>query len=165
MLAKLLGLSAALGCLIVFQDDPENLNLQLRYQRPIENGGIEQRIRVESWIPTETAIIVCDVWDKHHCLNAVRRMEEFLPRMNDVLTKAREKGIVIIHAPSDCMPAYEGTAARQRAIDAPKQPTFRKTLNIGAQEFPQSSNPSIPSISQMAAKTMIRKNTPVGRQS
>src|SRR5688500_19704306 len=27
----------------------------------------------ESWDPKKTAIIVCDVWDSHHCLNAVRR--------------------------------------------------------------------------------------------
>ena len=26
--------------------------------------------------PAETAVIVCDVWDAHHCLNAVRRVKE-----------------------------------------------------------------------------------------
>jgi nicotinamidase-related amidase len=39
--------------------------------------------------------------------------------MNDVLKEARRKGSIIIHSPSDCMPAYEGHAARQRAIETP----------------------------------------------
>jgi hypothetical protein len=57
----------------------------------------------ESWNPKETAIIVCDVWDSHHCLNAVRRVMEMAPRMNQVLEKARGQGVLIIHAPSGCM--------------------------------------------------------------
>ena len=55
-------------------------------------------------------MIVCDVWDLHHCLNAVRRLEQFAPRLNEVLAEARRRGCTIIHAPSDCiptdMPAY-----------------------------------------------------------
>ncbi len=102
--------------------------LTLRRQEKSETND-NQHVRTtkaESWSPAETAVIVCDVWDKHHSLNAVRRMEEFLPRMNDVLKEARRKGSVIIHSPSDCMPAYEGHAARQRAIETPAakvQPT------------------------------------------
>ena len=33
----------------------------------------------DSWNPKQTAIIVCDMWDAHHCLNAVRRVEEMAP--------------------------------------------------------------------------------------
>src|SRR4051812_6902920 len=53
----------------------------------------------EAWQPNETAIIVCDMWDSHHCLNAVRRCVEVAPRMNEVLKSARGKGMLIIHAP------------------------------------------------------------------
>ena len=79
----------------------------------------------ETWSPKETAFIVCDVWDKHHCLNAVRRLEEFAPRLNQVLSEARRRGAIIIHSPSDCMPAYDSHPARKRAIAVPqsgKQP-------------------------------------------
>lgn len=76
--------------------------------------------RQEEWSATETAFIVCDTWDAHHSINAVRRLDEFAPRMNAVLTEARARGALIIHAPSDCMPAYAGHPARQRAIDAPR---------------------------------------------
>ena len=99
----------------------DDFTLSLRRQQKSEAND-QQFVRItekESWSPAETAVIVCDVWDKHHSINAVRRMEEFLPRMNEVLKEARRKGSVIIHSPSDCMPAYEGNAARQRAIETP----------------------------------------------
>ena len=99
----------------------DDFMLSLRRQQKSEAND-QQFVRItekESWSPAETAVIVCDVWDKHHSINAVRRMEEFLPRMNDVLKEARRKGSVIIHSPSDCMPAYEGHVARERAIETP----------------------------------------------
>lgn len=74
----------------------------------------------ESWEPAQTAIIVCDMWDLHHCKNAVIREAEMAPRMNEVIAKARDCGVLVIHAPSDCMKAYEGTPARERARSAPK---------------------------------------------
>jgi sugar lactone lactonase YvrE/type 1 glutamine amidotransferase/nicotinamidase-related amidase len=100
----------------------EDLQLSLRFQQEssLHSGRFHQLTRDEVWKPEETAIIVCDVWDLHHCLNAVRRLEEFVPRLNDVLTKARAQGVTIIHAPSDCMPAYANHPARQRAISAPR---------------------------------------------
>ena len=56
----------------------------------------------------------------HHCLNAVRRLEQFAPRLNEVLTVARDRGVTIIHAPSDCMEAYVDHPARHRAQQAPR---------------------------------------------
>lgn len=73
----------------------------------------------EAWLPSRTAIIVCDMWDLHHCKNAVTREVEMAPRMNEVLEKARKDGVLIIHAPSSCMKPYEGTPARERAKTAP----------------------------------------------
>ena len=73
----------------------------------------------ESWQPARTAIIVCDMWDLHHCKNAVTREGEMAPRFNEVLEKARKDGMLIIHAPSSCMKPYEGTQARERAKSAP----------------------------------------------
>jgi len=73
----------------------------------------------EKWLPSRTAIIVCDMWDLHHCKNAVVREGEMAPRMNEVLEKARAAGVLIIHAPSSCMKPYEGKPARERALKAP----------------------------------------------
>ena len=83
------------------------------------SGFFKQTVREATWDAQETAVIVCDVWDYHHCLNAVRRLEEFAPRMNDVLKDARMHGATVIHSPSDCMAAYETHPARKRAVEAP----------------------------------------------
>jgi nicotinamidase-related amidase len=40
--------------------------------------------------------------------------------MNTVISAARSLGVMIIHAPSDTMPFYEGTQWRQRMQQAPK---------------------------------------------
>jgi nicotinamidase-related amidase len=102
----------------------ETVSLKLRSRVPTREEATKGEVsRVEvvqnRWDFEQTAVIVCDVWDAHHCLNAVRRLEEFAPRMNDVLKEARKRGATIIHSPSDCMAAYEDHAARKRAIAAP----------------------------------------------
>ena len=95
------------------------IDVQLRYQQESANGLFETKSRSESWQPQQTAVIVCDCWDAHHCLNAVRRLEQFAPILNNVLKEARNRGATIIHAPSDCMNAYSDHPARQRAIAVP----------------------------------------------
>ncbi len=88
------------------------------------NGVWAEQVTVEKWRPEETAVIVCDVWDAHHCLNAVRRIEEMAPRMNELLENARSRGVLVIHAPSDCMASYEKHPARLRAKQAPAAPNL-----------------------------------------
>lgn len=95
--------------------------LQTQYQTEtsVHSGDFEIRHKDQDWSATETAIIVCDVWDYHHSANAASRLNEFVSRLDDVLASARDKGVTIIHSPSDCMPAYENHPARDRAISAP----------------------------------------------
>ena len=93
--------------------------LSLRRQQP----GSEDRAfwrTVESpaaWKASETAVIVCDVWDLHHCRRAVERLEEFAPRIAKLCDTVRAAGGTVIHAPSDCMEAYAGNPARQRVLE------------------------------------------------
>lgn len=91
---------------------PLALNLQTR-----GSSGAKQNTP-EKWVPSATALIVCDMWDLHHCKNATMREAEMVPRMNDVLQKARDLGVLVIHAPSSCMKHYEGMPARERARTA-----------------------------------------------
>lgn len=72
------------------------------------------------WDPHKTAIIICDMWDKHWCQGASNRVAEMAPVMNEVVKAARNKGVFIIHAPSDTMKYYEGTPQRKRAQEAPE---------------------------------------------
>lgn len=90
----------------------------------------------ESWLPARTALIVCDMWDLHHCKNAVIREGEMAPRLNEVLEKARREGVLIIHAPSSCMAAYEGTPARQRAQSAPTAMTLPDKIGDWCRQIP-----------------------------
>jgi nicotinamidase-related amidase len=75
------------------------------------------------WDPKKTAIVICDMWDKHWCEGATRRVAEMAPRINDVITEARKRGVLIIHAPSRALEFYEETPQRQVARNAPKVET------------------------------------------
>src|SRR4051794_20071795 len=88
--------------------------------RVAERDAFAVREATETWDPKQTAVIVCDVWDAHHCLNAVRRVEEMAPRMNQFIGEARRRGALVIHAPSGCMEPYKSHPGRKRAQDAPK---------------------------------------------
>ena len=104
---------------VVSADDLE-LSLRSQTETSDDSGRYHPLTKPTTWKPSETAVIVCDVWDLHHSLNAVRRVEEFAPRLNKLLKEARKRGATIIHSPSDCMAAYEEHPARHRAINAPQ---------------------------------------------
>ena len=58
------------------------------------------------------------MWDDHHCKIAAQRVGVMAPRMNQVLTAARDRGVMIIHAPSETMNIYAGTPYRRRMEEA-----------------------------------------------
>jgi type 1 glutamine amidotransferase/nicotinamidase-related amidase len=97
------------------------LSLVLRDRVPSDSDPDVSHVRErpQQWDAAKTAIIICDMWDVHHCKRAVDRVKEMAPRMNQVIAKARDRGVFIIHAPSDCMPAYKDTPMRKRARAAP----------------------------------------------
>ena len=53
-----------------------------------------------------TVIVVIDVWDKHWCHQFDYEMDEWVPQLNNLLTRARLAGISIIHAPCDVAERY-----------------------------------------------------------
>jgi len=99
--------------------EPVKFELRYRTETAEKSGQFQTLTRDEEWDPAKTAVIVCDVWDYHHCDNAVKRLAEFGPRLNDLVANARQRGMTIIHSPSDCMPAYAGHPGRERAIKTP----------------------------------------------
>jgi len=115
----------------------EDATLVVHTRRRVEqNGDWVPRDSTESWDPRATAVIVCDVWDAHHCLSAVRRVEEMAPRMNEVLRAARSRGVLVIHAPSGCMAAYEGHPARERARTAPTAANLPADIGAWCRRIP-----------------------------
>jgi nicotinamidase-related amidase len=117
-------------------DEPgAKLKLSERYR--VRTGTrLEALHRHIEWDPKETALIVCDMWDQHHCPNAVVRVKEMAPRMNQVLEKARARGVFIIHAPSSCMDAYKGHPARKRARAAPPAANLPKDIAAWCNKIP-----------------------------
>lgn len=73
-----------------------------------------------SWSPTATALLLCDVWNRHTCPAAEARLERLVPRMEQVVTLLRASGVQIVHAPSDTMAFYAGSPARERVLAAPR---------------------------------------------
>ncbi|MGA2032095.1 MAG: isochorismatase family protein [Thermoguttaceae bacterium] len=68
----------------------------------------------------ETAIIICDMWDKHWSRGAAERVGQMAPRMNEVVKAARARGVTVVHCPSETIDFYKDSAARQRVLAAPK---------------------------------------------
>lgn len=92
--------------------------------------------RREQWEPAQTALIVCDMWDSHHCYRAVQRVEQLVPRMDRVLSDLRSRGVTVIHAPSDCVQFYAEHEARARARNVPKAAELPDQIRQWCHEIP-----------------------------
>ena len=84
----------------------------------------------------QTAIIICDMWDKHWCKGATARVAEMAPHMNRFVAVARSEGVLIVHAPSGCMGPYRDHPARKRARSAPKAANLPDGIAKGCGQLP-----------------------------
>lgn len=103
----------------------EPITLQTRSRVPDPADPNESRV-VESavtWDASRTAIVICDMWDRHWCPDATERVGEMAPRLNAVVGAARARGVLIIHCPSDTLKFYENHPGRKLAQAAPKVET------------------------------------------
>ncbi len=91
------------------------MNQELMLSLPVRSrAGDAIKEEIWRWRPADTAVLVVDMWDKHWCKGATARVKEIAERMNPVLAKARDKGIQIIHCPSETMQFYQTTPQRRR---------------------------------------------------
>ena len=127
----------------VIADDPKpessngvlRLNLRTRVQ-PFKGSDLWEVVAVRKDIPArETAIIICDMWDKHWCGMATERCDAIAKKMGPIIDAARSHGVQIIHAPSDCMDFYKDAPQRKRIQEVAKvQPP--KPLVIAEPKLP-----------------------------
>jgi type 1 glutamine amidotransferase/nicotinamidase-related amidase len=117
-------------------DRPLELKLRSRLSDPKDSVPFRVSEKAVSWDPRKTAIIVCDMWDLHHCLNATRRGGELAPRMDDVLRAARDRGSLVIHAPSSCMDSYKGHPARKRAQETRRSKSLPAEISKWCYKIP-----------------------------
>src|SRR5262249_14503411 len=114
-------LTPALAVLVAYTATGPELHLKLRSRVEIYKGSGEWReVAVdEPFSPSSSALILCDMWDKHWCHDAARRVEILARKINPVVDLARSHGFLIIHAPSDTMQYYRDAAQRLSILSIP----------------------------------------------
>jgi nicotinamidase-related amidase len=95
------------------------VKLQRRVEAVPKSGNVQVIIETQEWKAAETAIIICDMWDNHYCQLAAQRVKDMTPRMNAVITAARNHGVQIIHSPSGVLHFYADTSYRKRMQETP----------------------------------------------
>ena len=134
MRLNLLAIAGLLNCCWMANDLPqsqaaETTPLKLNFRTRAEVAPDAKRWHAitapAEWNPQKTAVVICDMWDKHWCPNSTLRVAEMAPRMNEVVKAARSRGAFIIHCPSDTMEFYKDTPQRKLAQAAPVVETRR----------------------------------------
>jgi len=129
------GMLLLLSCAVVLTSFPSRLVSFSAGQAVAQNFVLPLRTRVEafkgssnweevnfqkSFSVRETAIVICDMWDKHWCQGATERVNGLARKMAPLIDQARARGIQIIHAPSDTMNFYKDTPWRKTMLEIPR---------------------------------------------
>ncbi|MFV1967661.1 MAG: ThuA domain-containing protein [Pirellulaceae bacterium] len=120
--ALTLGLAPVLSAMATDPDSDSTLNLftRSRVEEPEPDGPFKIVYKSIQWDARKTAVVICDMWARHWCDGACKRGAEMAPRMNAFVKQARQKGALIVHAPSGGMEHYTDHPARKRAQNAPQ---------------------------------------------
>ncbi|MDR0731180.1 MAG: isochorismatase family protein [Treponema sp.] len=142
----------------------DNSTFTLR-RRVLSNEGGYSRWRVqEEVLPLETgktALIVVDMWDRHWCSGATSRCGALALKINDAVQRARNRGLLIVHAPSDTMDFYHEHPARLRFLEAAAGPR-REFKTVPIADYPSPVDASdggsdTPTLDAYAPNTMVWK--------
>lgn len=126
-IAGLAGLAAAAG--------QHHLGLRSRIEL-FHGSGEWNEVRVDyQFDPAKSALIICDMWDRHWCRGANARVAALVKKLEPVLESARRKGVIVVHAPSDTMDFYAKAPQRQRMRELASF-TPPKELEISAPGLP-----------------------------
>jgi nicotinamidase-related amidase len=100
---------------------PKKLTLKLRTRvEPFKGSGAWRVVNFKEQVPVHsTALVICDMWDKHWCSGATARVDELARKMAPFVDRARARGIQIIHAPSDVVGFYSQYPQRIRILGIP----------------------------------------------
>lgn len=99
------------------------MKLNLQTQRLVQDSegyNVWQKTITTEEIPIKhTALLICDMWDRHWSRGAQERGAQLALKINELVKVCRDKGVQIIHSPSDTMDFYKRHPARQRLLDIP----------------------------------------------
>ena len=101
--------------------DRRELRFQARHRVEEPRGSGKFVVVTEElrWDGPKTALVICDMWDHHWCKSAEARVAEIAPRVNNLANALRDRGVLIIHCPSDTMSYYKDAPGRKLAQSAP----------------------------------------------
>lgn len=111
----LMVLAQTAGAAAAENHDSIQVHLRSRTASMDQPGAWRLTIQPVQWKASETAVVICDMWDKHWCASASARVAELAGPMNEIVSMARTRGMLIIHSPSECMEAYKDHPARKNA--------------------------------------------------
>jgi hypothetical protein len=97
-----------------------NYTFWLRRREIISPEGFSDWVIREEAVscpPAELAVIIVDLWDTHWSAGAAFRSGLLARRIQDAVCRVRERGGLIVHAPSDTMAFYEAAPARERFLE------------------------------------------------
>jgi nicotinamidase-related amidase len=99
-----------------------DLAVNLRSRVEAFKGSDEWRaVSLQQSVPVEkTAVLICDMWDRHWCRGATERVDGLVAKMAPFIESARKRGIQIIHAPSETMAFYQDAPQRKRILSLAK---------------------------------------------
>ncbi len=100
-------------------DSRLTLGLRTRVETFKGRGRWNEVTVEDSVAPSESALLICDMWDAHWCKTAMERAEDLAPRVDALAGVARRAGIQIIHSPSGTVRFYGGTSPRQAMATLP----------------------------------------------
>jgi nicotinamidase-related amidase len=107
------------------QNVPETVNLTVTRQHKSRTGRFGWRTTDEliTREPSRTALIIIDMWEKYWCPSDVQSQIALASMINLTAHYARARGMMVIHAPSDCLAAYNNSPAREWVKMLPRAPT------------------------------------------
>jgi nicotinamidase-related amidase len=107
--------------LALAQASSSPLHLTLRtHVQPFKGQAQWQEATVDRTLdPHHTALILCDMWDHHWCKGAEDRVGILAAKMAPIVDRLRERGVLIIHAPSGTMTFYRDHPARLAMLAIP----------------------------------------------
>jgi nicotinamidase-related amidase len=108
--------------LLPMQAGAADMTIELRSRvEPFKGTGEWQEVRLQQRLaPERTAVIICDMWDRHWCRGATERVSGLAKQIAPFLEAARKRGIQIIHAPSETMAFYQDAPQRKRMLAVAK---------------------------------------------
>jgi nicotinamidase-related amidase len=93
------------------------IRLRIRWQQRLgDSERFEEKTGVRELPASQTAILICDMWNQHWCASASRRCDALAKKMAPLVDEARATGVLIVHAPSNTLEAYKDHPARKRAL-------------------------------------------------